>query len=112
MSIMKRISAFSYHPKTTITHDAIHKELDGYQNKLEKLGFTVRRSEQPVNYEAAVSLSAEKDGITFRVSRYLTGGRDLSVAWSRGGVEKTVSLVPYNFTSALSIACSLQALDR
>lgn len=112
MSIMKRISSLHYCPKTTVTRDTIHKELDGYQNTLEKQGFTVRRTEQIVNYEAAVSLLAEKGGVILRASRYLTGGRDLSIILNRDGVERTVSLVPYSFMSALSIAHSLQSLDR
>jgi len=112
MSFTKSIWALRYASKHTIPGDCLHKKLDEYQSTLENLGFKVKRDEQMINYDVARVLTAEKDNVVLRISRYLRGGEDISMILKRDGYEKIVSLLPFNFKDALAIANTASAYDK
>ncbi|MDR3560630.1 MAG: hypothetical protein P4N59_04175 [Negativicutes bacterium] len=98
--------------KNTDSRNSINIELDRRQRVLENDGFKVKRSEQLVNYEAALSLTAEKDNVVFRATRFLRGGRDLSVTLKHGGQETTLPIYPYKFDDAIAIVTAAQDRGR
>lgn len=79
----------------------IYEEMDERQSILENLGFKVERSEHL--YEAALNLVAEKDNVVLKITRFLRGGRDLSMVIKRDGYETTVPLYPYKFDDVLAV---------
>lgn len=103
MSNINSLLDFYYKKNNTELRDSIKLELDNRQRKLEKLGFKVKRSECMVNYEAAVSLSVEKNNAVLKETRFLQGRRDMSIVIKHDGQETNMPLYPYTFEEAIAV---------
>lgn len=108
--MLEKILDFFYGEKNSKICDSIKTELDEYQNFLEKNGFSVKRSKHLINYEAAQCLTAEKGDVVLTATRFLRGGKDLSMQLKRGGYETVVPLFPGKLADTVAVVNAAQRI--
>ncbi len=104
MSIIKFLSSLLYNPADNkLSMDDISKKLGGYQEKLESLGFAVKRADQTVLFTPAQLLIATRDNIGLEVTVDVTGYEAVHYNIESRGLFSPVTIKLADFDHALTL---------
>jgi hypothetical protein len=110
MSIIKFLSSLLYKPPVyKFSMDDISKKLGGYQEKLETLGFAVRRTDQTVLFTPAQLLVATRGNIGLEITVDVTGYEGVYYSVETRGLFSPVTLKLADFDNALILVGTREA---
>lgn len=108
MSIVKFMKSL-HMPESNINQDCIDREINYYQNELEKLGFNTKCEEGFINLTLTKTMGANKGNIFVCVRLDATGYKDISISLQR---DNFIYRLPNFYSTPKSLFAAIKELDR